>query len=165
MLKNVAGQSLPFSFVSSSDGESVATTGTPTGFVQKDTDASAAAAGTFTHRGNGQWTYEPTKAETNADAIGFQFRLATYITQPITVYTTELSDVADAILTRQMTESYAADGVAPTLAQALFLTMQQAGEFEITDTTITVNGLDGSTPVATFAMDDATNPTSRTRAS
>lgn len=70
----------------------------------------------------------------------------------------------DAILTRQMTESYAADGVAPTLAQALFLIQQELGDFAISGTTITVKRLDGSTTAATFTLDDATTPTSRTRA-
>lgn len=68
------------------------------------------------------------------------------------------------ILTTQMTESYNADGVAPTLAQALFGIFQQAGEFAISGTTISVKRLDGSTEAMTFTLDDATNPTSRTRA-
>jgi len=69
------------------------------------------------------------------------------------------------ILTTQMTESYAADGAAPTVAQALFLTMQALTEFSIAGTTITIKKLDGTTPAATFTMDDDTSPTSRTRAS
>lgn len=68
------------------------------------------------------------------------------------------------VLTTQMTEAYAADGVAPTLAQAIFAIMQQAGEFAIAGTTITVKKLDGSTTALTFTLDDATDPTSRTRA-
>lgn len=71
--------------------------------------------------------------------------------------------VAD-ILTTQMTEAYAGDGVAPTLAQALFAILQQAGEFAISGTTITVKKLDGTTTAMTFTLDDATDPTSRTRA-
>lgn len=68
------------------------------------------------------------------------------------------------ILTTALTESYAADGAAPTLAQALFLTMQTLSEFAISGTTITVNGLDGTTPVATYTLDSGVIPTSRTRA-
>ena len=67
------------------------------------------------------------------------------------------------ILTTQMTESYAADGVAPTLAQAIFAIQQQAGDFSISGTTITVKKLDGSTTAMVFTLDDDTNPTSRTR--
>lgn len=68
------------------------------------------------------------------------------------------------LLVTQMTESYAADGVEPTLAQALFLTMQSVQEFGIVGTTRTVRRLDGSTTAATFTLDDATNPTDTTRA-
>lgn len=76
-----------------------------------------------------------------------------------------LNDISVAdVLTTQMTESYAADGIAPTLAQAIFLILQQAGEFAISSTTITVKKLDGSTTAATYTLDDATDPTSRTRA-
>lgn len=75
-----------------------------------------------------------------------------------------LQDIADAILTRQMTESYAADGVAPTLAQALLLIQQSIGDFSVSGTTLTVNQLDGSTAAATYTLDSATAPTSRTRA-
>ncbi len=68
------------------------------------------------------------------------------------------------ILTTQMTEAYNSDGTAPTLAQALFGILQQAGEFAISGTTITVKKLDGSTTAMTFTLDDDANPTSRTRA-
>ena len=72
---------------------------------------------------------------------------------------------ATAVLTTQMTESYAADGAAPTLAQAIFLTQQSLTEFAIAGTTITAKKLDGSTTAATYTLDSATAPTSRTRAS
>ncbi len=67
------------------------------------------------------------------------------------------------ILTTQMTEAYAADGTAPTLAQALFLIQQQLGDFSISGTTLTVRQLDGSTTAATFTLNDGTSPTSLTR--
>jgi hypothetical protein len=69
------------------------------------------------------------------------------------------------ILTTQMTESYAADGVAPTLAQALFLIQQTVGDFSVVDTDITVKKIDGVTTAAVFILNDATIPTSRTRSS
>ena len=76
-----------------------------------------------------------------------------------------LNDVSVSdILTTQMTESYAADGTAPTLAQALFLIQQQLGDFEISGTTLTVRELDGSTTAATFTLDSSTSPTDITRA-
>lgn len=78
---------------------------------------------------------------------------------------TTLNDVSVSdILTTQMTEAYAADGTAPTLAQAIFLIQQMLGDFAISGTTITVKQLDGSTTAATFTLDDSTSPTSKTRA-
>lgn len=77
---------------------------------------------------------------------------------------TTMGQIASTTLTTQMTESYAADGVAPTLAQAMFLTMQSVAEFSINSTTVTVKKLDGATTAATYTLDDATTPTSRTRA-
>lgn len=68
------------------------------------------------------------------------------------------------IFTGQMVESYAADGVAPTMAQSLFLTMQNLQDFSFTGTTQTVNKLDGLSTAATYTLDDAVTPTSKTRA-
>ena len=64
-----------------------------------------------------------------------------------------------------MTESYAGDGTAPTLAQSLFLTMQNLQDFSYTGTTQTVKKLDGSTTAATYTLNDAVTPTSKTRVS
>jgi hypothetical protein len=73
-------------------------------------------------------------------------------------------EVAGTIFTSQLTESYAADGVAPTLAQALMLIQQKLGDFSISGSTLTVKQLDGSTTAATYTLDDPANPTSITRA-
>ena len=67
------------------------------------------------------------------------------------------------LLTTQMTESYNADGIAPTVAQALFAIMQRLTEFSISGTTITVKKLDGSTTAFALELDSATAPTSSTR--
>lgn len=69
------------------------------------------------------------------------------------------------ILTTAMTEAYAADGVAPTLAEAIFLIQQTIGEFAISGTTVTVKKLDGAATAAAYTLDDGTSPTSRTRSS
>jgi len=74
------------------------------------------------------------------------------------------SNIANAVLTQQMTESYAADGTAPTLAQAQFAIQQFLQETNVSGTTLTVKKLDGSTTAMTFTLDDATSPTSLTRA-
>lgn len=68
------------------------------------------------------------------------------------------------ILTTAMTESYAADGAAPTLAQAVFAIQQMLQERSISSTTLTVKKLDGSTTAMTFTLDSASSPTSITRA-
>lgn len=73
-------------------------------------------------------------------------------------------EIAAAVHTRQMTEGYAADGVAPTLEQSLFMVWSALSEFSIAGTTITAKKLDGATTAMTFTLDDAANPTSRTRA-
>jgi hypothetical protein len=71
--------------------------------------------------------------------------------------------VAD-ILAAQMTESYAAKGVAPTLAQSLFWVQQVLTELSFSGTTGTVKKLDGATTAGTLTLDDADDPTSLTRA-
>lgn len=68
------------------------------------------------------------------------------------------------ILTTAMTEAYAADGVAPTVSQALFAIQQFLQERSTATTTVTVKKLDGSATAMTFTLDDATTPTSITRA-
>ena len=69
-----------------------------------------------------------------------------------------------AIMTTAMTESYNADGAAPTPAQALHVIMQGVTEFAIASTTKTVKKLDGSTTAYTETLNSATAPTSITRA-
>ena len=66
--------------------------------------------------------------------------------------------------TTAVTESYAADGAAPTPEQAMMMILQSLHEFAIVSTTRTVKKLDGTTTAMTFTLDDATNPTSTTRA-
>ncbi len=72
--------------------------------------------------------------------------------------------LAAALFTTQLAESYAADGVAPTPAQALFLIQQALTEFAISGTTKTIKKLNGTTTAATETLDSATTPTSITRA-
>ena len=82
-----------------------------------------------------------------------------------TVTPTNLSaaQVTTAVLASQLTEAYAADGVAPTLTQAVMLILQHLSESSIVSTTKTVKKLDGTTSAATFTLDSATDPTSITR--
>jgi hypothetical protein len=94
-----------------------------------------------------------TEAPTNAD----EFLI-------LTSHQYTAAEIASVVLTTQMTESYAADGTAPTLAQAQFAIQQFLQETNVSGTTLTVKKLDGSTTAMTFTLDDATSPTSLTRA-
>lgn len=74
------------------------------------------------------------------------------------------TEIFNAVVTSQMTEAYASDGTAPTVAQALFLIQQMLTERSVSSTTLTVKRLDGTTTAATFTLDSASAPTSVTRA-
>ena len=82
--------------------------------------------------------------------------------------TDTLEDIKDAsgsgIWTTSIAESYAADGAAATPAQLLYMIWCGISEFSIDGTTITGKNLAGS-GVMTWTLDDASSPTSRTRAS
>ena len=70
-----------------------------------------------------------------------------------------------AIVEKQLTESYATDGSAPTLEQALMMLLQHHQEKSVSGTTVTIKKLDKSTTASTYTLDSATDPTSITRAS
>lgn len=136
-----------------------------------------AAAQTLTHEENGN--YEVTLDATDTDTLGLlRLHVAEsgalpvwddFLVLPANVYdslvaaSSTLLVNAAAAFTTQMTEAYAADGVAPTPAQALFLIMQRLTEFSIASTTITIKKLDGSTTAATLTLDSSSAPTSSTR--
>lgn len=69
----------------------------------------------------------------------------------------------DDILRTALTESYAADGAQMTVEQALYMIMSVIGEFGIVGTTLTCKRVDGTTQSMVYTLNDATNPTSRTR--
>jgi hypothetical protein len=73
------------------------------------------------------------------------------------------SEIATAAYTGQMTESYRAAGVAPTLAQSLFELLAHMGDSSISGTTKTLKKIDGTT-AKTFTLDSSTAPTSITEA-
>jgi hypothetical protein len=92
-------------------------------------------------------------------------RTSTSDIQPASLSGSERNAVADALLARQMTEAYAADGSPMTLSQALYMLHSNLGEFSIIGNTLTCKKLDGSTTSMTYTLNDAINPTSRTRTS
>lgn len=62
-----------------------------------------------------------------------------------------------------ITESYRADGTAPTPAQALCELLAHSGEAEISGVTKTIKKFDGTTIAETFTLNSAISPTSITR--
>ncbi len=73
------------------------------------------------------------------------------------------SEIATAVLTTQMTESYAANTVAPTLTQAMFAVHQYLMSLSISGTTYTVRQLNNSTTAFTVTLNSATEPTTAAR--
>ena len=65
--------------------------------------------------------------------------------------------------TTAVTESYAANGVAPTPVQALMAIHQMLMQFAIASTNYTVKKLDNSTTAFVVTLDSATTPTSAVR--
>lgn len=73
------------------------------------------------------------------------------------------AQTASAVLTTALTESYAADGAAPTLTQAVLALQQNAFDASISGSTKTVKKLDGSTTALTITLNDPNTPTSVSR--
>ena len=82
----------------------------------------------------------------------------------MTLTSGERTAVAQAVGTTSQTESYRADAAEGSIAQMLYETVGHLGESGIVGTTKTVKKVDGTTTAATYTLDDATNPTSITRA-
>jgi hypothetical protein len=74
------------------------------------------------------------------------------------------SEVADA-LESTIADSVPADGTRPSVKQALYMLTQFMLERSVSSTTVTVRKPDGSTSLFTLTLNDATTPTSITRAS
>ncbi len=73
-------------------------------------------------------------------------------------------DAALAKLTGALTEAYRADGATGTFTQLLYEIVAHLGESSISGTTKTTKRIDGTTTAATYTLNDATTPTSITRA-
>lgn len=73
----------------------------------------------------------------------------------------EVDDALDSVIA----DSVAADGSRPSVRQALLMVTRFLMERSVTSTTLTVYKEDGTTVSMTFTLNDATSPTSLTRAS
>ena len=87
------------------------------------------------------------------------------VTDALNAYDPPTKAEMDAMWTTAQTESYASDGSTATPAQLLYMILCSVSEFSISGTTTTGKKLDGSTTAMTWTINDASNPTSRTRAS
>lgn len=74
------------------------------------------------------------------------------------------AQVVDTLTVDVIADSVAAHEARPTIAQALLMITRLLMEKSVSTTTVTVKKEDGSTSAMTFTLDDATNPTSITRA-
>lgn len=167
MKRNFASQVIGAQLVSKTDGSAV-TTGTTTCYITGDGGTQAAGSvgsGACTHQGNGYWEYAPAQAETDFAHVAFTFVNSASYNVTIQVYPS-FPQTGDAFAkwTAAMTEAYAADGAAPTPEQALFMLISVLFERSISGTTLTAKKLDGTTAAMTFTLDDASAPTSQTRA-
>jgi len=74
------------------------------------------------------------------------------------------AEVVDVMTVDVLADSVSADGSRPTIGQAVYALIQFLSERAISGTTMTVKKVDGTTALMTFTLNDATNPTSITRA-
>lgn len=75
------------------------------------------------------------------------------------------AEIVSAIMANVITESYRANGAAPTLPQFMSEVLAHLGEASISGTTKTIKKFDRTTTAETYTLDSATSPTSITRAS
>jgi len=73
------------------------------------------------------------------------------------------AEIYAAAMQTQMTEGYAANGVAPTSEEAQFAIHQMLMQFGIVTTTLTVRKLDDTTTAFVVTLDDGTSPTDAKR--
>lgn len=85
--KNTAGQHLGFGLVVASTGAAL-TGATVTAYRVVDGAAQAAATGTVTEKGNGQYDFAPSAADLNGNQVSFLFTASTAVPVEKTVVTT-----------------------------------------------------------------------------
>ena len=78
---------------------------------------------------------------------------------------TSISSIATTTNTTPLVESYAADGIAPSRDQLLFMCWSALSQFVIDSNLIRAKRLDGITDAMIFTMNDPTMPTQRIRTS
>lgn len=86
--------------------------------------------------------------------------------QPLVIPLTDIDPYSRASLFQsQMTEGYNVNGTAPTPEQAMFSILGFQQQKSVVGTTMTINGINGSTAKMTFTLNSSGTPTLITRAS
>jgi hypothetical protein len=131
-----------------------------TALARKDADAQAIATsiGLNTNYGSGAGTYNATTDSLEA------LQAEHDATQTSVAALPTAAQNATAVGSYSIPDSYATDGAQPTIAQALLEVLQFLTEKSVTSTTLTVNKPDGTSAAMTFTLNDASSPTSITRA-
>lgn len=163
VVPTVAGRTLDIS-AGGEAGVDWANVGTPGSTVNLSATTINLANTVTTYTGNTPQTGDnyarlgaPSGASISAD---IQTRLATSgYTAPPTA-----AQNATAVLTTQMTESYAALHAAPTLAQIAFESRSLLAAKSVATTTLTAYKMDGTTIAGTYTLSDAVSPVSINRA-
>jgi len=99
--KGVAVTGLAVVLVDKSTGAAV-TGGTTTIYLTQDGGAQGAIAGSATHEGNGQWTFDLSGTEMNADLVGLVAINSSASPVGLTIKTVTLDDIVDAFLARDL---------------------------------------------------------------
>ena len=109
--------------------------------------------------------YRPKATEGNTLGVAADSDISGNIAGEIAgIATDALTQIYDAVMTTQMTESYATQGTAPTAAQVMMWVYQRSADAAVSGKTLTVKQLDQTTAAGTVMLDDADNPTTLTRA-
>lgn len=86
-IKNLAGQYIGFGLVSASDGSAV-TGASVTAYIVKDGGAQGTPTGSVTEKGNGQYSFALSQADTNADFVSIMFTATGAVPVEKTIVTT-----------------------------------------------------------------------------
>lgn len=165
--RNTAVTGFTVVLLSATDG-SVITSGTPAVYVTKDGGTQAAIAGSATHEGNGQWSFNLTANEMDADVVGLLVTVTGGIavnhtlrtdtslisevhedtgTTGVVISNATALQIADALLNRDM--SAVADTNARTPLNALRF---MRNRYSVAGTTLTVTKEDDTTTAWTSTL-------------
>lgn len=136
------------------------------------TSAAKNDATACTHRQNGDYTCPVNATDTGTlgmltvrvnESGALQVR-QDYMVIPQTTYDILFANGLMTLFTTQLTESYRANGAAPTMAQFACESLAHQNERTVSGTTVTLKKFDHATTATTQTLNDATNPSSVTRA-